>query len=110
MKEHVEERHSVRLVSHSDADGVAAGGLLVKALTRLGGGFKSSCFKRVDEKMIGKIASEKPRLVVFSDLGSGYVDLFKKHLDSDVIILDHHLPVEIEAENIVSFQLFLPPF
>jgi RecJ-like exonuclease len=57
--------------------------------------------------MIGKIASENPRLVVFSDLGSGYVDLFKKHLESDVIILDHHLPVDIEAENIVHVNPIL---
>ena len=99
---HVEDGNLVRIVTHSDADGIAAGGILSRTAGRLGVGFKTTCEKRMDEKMLEAIAVERPPLVVFSDLGSGYLDIIKEHLSgSDVIVLDHHHPIEAEAPDIV---------
>ncbi|KON29507.1 hypothetical protein AC482_06355 [miscellaneous Crenarchaeota group-15 archaeon DG-45] len=105
---HVEEGGIVRIVTHSDADGIAAGGILSRAMGRLGAGFKTTCEKRVDERVMAAVASEGPRLVVFSDLGSGYLDMIAEHLRaSDVIVLDHHLPVKAEAPNVVHVNPLL---
>ena len=102
LTRHVEDGNLVRIVTHSDADGIAAGGILSRTAGRLGVGFKTTCEQRMDEKMLEAIAVERPPLVVFSDLGSGYLDIIKEHLSgSDVIVLDHHIPVEAEAPDIV---------
>lgn len=108
LRRHAEEEHTIRLISHNDADGVAAGGVLSQLVRRLGTNFKTTCEKRVDEKMVIAIAAEKPSIVIFSDMGSGYLDMFKEHLaESDIIVLDHHLPIKVDAPNIVHINPLL---
>ena len=98
LNDHIVSGNIVRIITHSDADGIAAGGILSRMVSRLGAGFKTTCEKRVDIRVLQEIAAEKPSLVIFSDLGSGYLDIIGEHLlDSDVIILDHHHPIEADA-------------
>jgi single-stranded-DNA-specific exonuclease len=95
----------IRIVTHNDSDGVAAGGILSQMAMRLGVGFKTTCEKRVDDDTVASVAAEKPPLVLFSDLGSGYLDIIKKHLEgSDVIVLDHHIYQDDSAPNIVHIN------
>ena len=49
LKEHVEREDIIRIVTHNDADGVAAGGLLTQLALRLGASIKTTCEKRIDE-------------------------------------------------------------
>jgi RecJ-like exonuclease len=108
LKAHIDQGNPIRIVSHNDADGVAAGGILSTAVNRLGATFRTTCEKRVDEKTVASIASENPPIVIFSDMGSGYLDLFTEHLpDSDIIVLDHHLPVETENPRITHVNPLL---
>jgi len=108
LRRHAEKGDTVRIVTHSDADGIAAGGILSWTVVGMGVCFKTTCEKRVDEGMVSAVAAEKPPIVIFSDLGSGYLDIIKEHLSgSDVIVLDHHLPVEAEAPNIVHVNPLL---
>ena len=108
LRRHVDEGNTIRIVTHNDADGVAAGGILSQTVRRLGASFKTTCEKRVDEKMVRAVAEGRPPLVIFSDMGSGYLDMFKEHLsESDVIVLDHHLPLEVETPNIVHVNPLL---
>ena len=101
LRKHVDEGHTIRIVTHNDADGVAAGGVLSQVASRLGARFKTSCEKRVDDGMVSSVAAERPPLVIFSDIGGGYLDIIQKHLErSNIIVLDHHYPVEVEADNI----------
>lgn len=98
----------IRIVTHSDADGIAAGGALTLMALRLGIPFKTSCEKRFSERLVEEIASEQPPLVIFSDVGSGYLDLIEGHLgDMDVIVLDHHKPIKAEAEGVVHINPLL---
>ena len=88
---HVEEDEVIQLASHIDADGLAAAGIIGKSLLRLGGTFRLRTTKWVDEKVVDEIAAEKPPLTIFTDSGSGYLDLLNKKLSKyRVIILDHH--------------------
>jgi single-stranded-DNA-specific exonuclease len=104
---HVEKGSFIRLVTHNDADGLSSGGILAIAALRLGARFKISSEKKLDDKLISRLVEEKPDLVIFSDFGSGYLDLIAESLKQDVIVLDHHLPMDYKAENIVHINPML---
>jgi len=81
----------IRVVSHHDADGLAAAGILTETLTRMGAYFRVRITKQIDEQLIQELASEGPSPIIFTDLGSGYLDLLKAKLSNiEVVILDHH--------------------
>jgi len=98
----VSEDGFVHVFSHLDADGVAAAGIIGKALFRLDARFRIQITQWINEKIAGEILSEKPQLVVFTDLGSGYIDFVNENLaDFKTVILDHHQIIGEESPNIV---------
>lgn len=101
IRETVEKDGLIHVFSHLDADGVAAAGIVGKALMRLDARFRIRITQWVEEKIVEVIA-DKPELIVFSDLGSGYVDLLGDKLsDFRIVILDHHQIVGEEPESFV---------
>ncbi len=108
LMRHAGEGHAVRIVTHNDADGVASGGILSRAVGRLGAPFRTTCEKRIDDKTVAAIADEGPPLVVFSDFGSGYLDVIKGRLrEPEVIVLDHHLPIDVDMPNLTHVNPIL---
>src|SRR3972149_2463525 len=101
--ETVEKDGFIHVFSHLDADGVAAAGILGKALFRLDARFRIRVTQWVDEKIISEIISDKPQLVVLTDFGSGYLDLLDEKIpDFNVLILDHHqITGEVQNDNFV---------
>jgi single-stranded-DNA-specific exonuclease len=102
--ETVEKDGFIHVFSHLDADGVAAAGIIGKALFRLDARFRLRVTQWVDEKIIGEIVADKPQLVVLTDFGSGYLDLLNEKVPSfKVLILDHHqITGSVENENFVQ--------
>ena len=93
IKMHIELGHTIRLISHRDADGITAGAILAKAVAREGGSFQLSIVKQVSEDLIEELAKERREIYVFSDLGSGSIGLIEKKLDfATVVVADHHPP------------------
>ena len=91
MRKTVENGEFVHVVSHLDADGLAAAGIIGKALARLGAFFRIRIERWLDEKVASSIAADKPALIIFADFGSGNLDVLNSRLaDNRVIILDHH--------------------
>ena len=89
--ETVEKDGSIHVFSHLDADGVAAAGIIGKALFRLDARFRARITQWIDEKIIGEIISDKPQLVILTDFGSGYLNLLNEKVPNfKVLILDHH--------------------
>jgi single-stranded-DNA-specific exonuclease len=89
--ETVEKDGFIHVFSHLDADGVAAAGIMGKALFKLDAKFRLRVTQWVDEKIIGEIVADKPQLVIFTDFGSGYLTLLNEKIpESMVLILDHH--------------------
>ena len=81
----------IHVFSHLDADGIAAAGVMGKALFRLDARFRIRITQWVDEKIIGEIVADKPELVILTDFGSGYLDLLNQKIPNfKVLILDHH--------------------
>jgi len=92
--EHIEKGNIIHLFSHIDADGLSAAGIMGKALLRAGGKFRLRLERWMDEKVADRIAQENAALTIFTDMGSGYLDLLGERLaNRDVIILDHHKPI-----------------
>ena len=94
IREHVEKGDIVHVHSHVDADGLSAAGIMGKALLRAGARFRLRLERWMDEKVADRIAEENAALTIFTDMGSGYLDLLGERLaNRDVVILDHHQPV-----------------
>ncbi|MEM3696193.1 MAG: DHH family phosphoesterase [Candidatus Bathyarchaeia archaeon] len=103
IRETVNEDGLIQVFSHLDADGVAAAGIIGKALFRLDAKFRIRITQWVDEKIFAEIHSEKPQMIILSDFGSGYIDLLNEKLSNfKIIVLDHHQIVgEARNPNIV---------
>src|SRR3990170_2763857 len=98
----IEGDEFIHVISHYDADGLAAAGIIGKALARLGGRIRIRVERWTDEKIISELAAENIPLIIFSDLGSGYLTLLKNGLSRQkLIILDHHQPVGEAPPNAV---------
>lgn len=92
--EHIKKGHIIHLSSHVDADGISAGGIMGKALLRSGAKFRLRFERWMDNKVAKRIANEGAKLTIFTDMGSGYLDILSEHLvRNEVIILDHHQPI-----------------
>ncbi|MEM4643685.1 MAG: hypothetical protein QXY51_03530, partial [Candidatus Bathyarchaeia archaeon] len=76
--EAVSEDLLIHIYSHLDADGIAAGGIIGKALQRLDARFRIRITQWVDDKLIDEIIREKPPIVIFTDLGTDYASLLSK--------------------------------
>jgi len=100
--ETVKEDGFIHVFSHLDADGIAAAGVIGRALSRLDAKFRIRITQWIDEKITEEILSEKPELIVFTDLGSGYIDVLSEKLaDFKTVILDHHPVSGEKTVNIV---------
>jgi len=91
--EHVKKGNTVSVVSHMDADGISAAGIMGTALSRMGATFRVRIERWFDKKVAETIAMEKKSLPVLTDMGSGYLDILNEKLKGrPLIILDHHQP------------------
>jgi RecJ-like exonuclease len=100
--EAVKEDGFIHVFSHLDADGVAAAGIIGKALFRVDAKFRVRITQWIEDKIVGEILSDKPQLAIFTDLGSGYIDLLNQKLaEFKIVILDHHQIVGEESANFV---------
>lgn len=103
IQETVKQDGFIHVFSHLDADGVAAAGIIGKALFRLDARFRIRVTQWIEQDIVGEILSDKPQLVMFTDLGSGYVDLLTQKLaDFKIVIMDHHQLVGKGPENFVQ--------
>ncbi|MCK5458726.1 MAG: DHH family phosphoesterase, partial [Thermoplasmatales archaeon] len=60
----------IRVISHYDADGISAAGILCTALYREGYEFHATLMRNPFNKGLERLAKEKNELIIFSDMGS----------------------------------------
>jgi len=102
IRSYAERGDFFRVVSHVDADGLAAAGVIGKALFRLGAHFRVRIVQQIDDSLIGELVGEKPPVIIFTDFGGGYLDLIGEGLRaSEVVICDHHQPLSLSFPNVV---------
>ncbi|ATZ60793.2 MAG: DHH family phosphoesterase [Methanosarcinales archaeon Met12] len=93
------------IVSHIDADGLTAAGIMCMALEREGIDYTTKFLKKLDTTALNEIADIGRELVIFTDLGS----TMQKEIDAlnlNVIISDHHQPVGVTLEHHLNPHLF----
>jgi len=93
----------IQIVSHLDADGVASAAIMASALIQLEKKFQITFIKRIKPELIEDLKKRKPELIIFTDIGSGYLDIVKI-LDCNVIITDHHEVEGSVSENIIHIN------
>ena len=85
----IEKQDEILIVSHVDADGLASAGIICGALDRIEKGYEVKIVKQLDPSVFLDISSAEA--VIFTDLGSGSLDLIDD-LGPLCVIADHHQP------------------
>ncbi|MEM4250864.1 MAG: hypothetical protein QW828_03425, partial [Candidatus Bathyarchaeia archaeon] len=76
---------------HFDADGLAAAGVLARALHRQNAHYHIRVLKQLDPETADILSNMAPETIVLADIGSGYLELLGGLAKSkDIFILDHH--------------------
>jgi RecJ-like exonuclease len=94
------DAESVLLASHIDADGLTSAAIAATALERAGIPFEAVFEKQLDADAVGSIAATDHDTVLFTDFGSGQLDVIAAHeADGDFVpvIADHHQPAEADT-------------
>jgi single-stranded-DNA-specific exonuclease len=80
-----------RVISHYDADGITAAGILCNALLRHGIQFHATIVTKLDRSFVRELDEE---LVIICDMGTAQSDLLAEYLAGrEVVIIDHHAPL-----------------
>ncbi|MFW9786900.1 MAG: DHH family phosphoesterase [Candidatus Thorarchaeota archaeon] len=97
----VKHSKKVSAFSHIDADGISSLAIIALMLEREEKEFEWKNVHQINSETIVEIEKDvreyKPDLVIFSDFGTGQIELVKKYIleiegVKSIIILDHHLP------------------
>jgi Single-stranded DNA-specific exonuclease len=91
----ISRSEDVLVVSHIDADGLTAAGVICTALSRKGIDYTPLFFKQLDSRAIERIADAGSDLVIFTDLGSGMIQEISS-FGIRAVIADHHRPGSAE--------------
>lgn len=105
LKKHLNQDHVVRVISHNDADGISAAGVVCNAISKENGKFHVTIVSRLKNEVLDKISREKYKLFFFCDMGSAWTERIAK-LKGDAIIADHHQSIDCtdERENLVHIN------
>lgn len=110
-KEKILNYKSILLVSHIDADGITSASILFVSLKRCNINCSVEFIKKLDdhffETEIFNRFNTVDKLIIFTDLGSSYIDFF---INSNIncIVLDHHEPMCSDI-NLKRFKYHLNP-
>jgi single-stranded-DNA-specific exonuclease len=98
----LEAHPKIRVVSHLDADGLSAAGIICSALHRAGARFHLRVLRQLRRRRIEELAGEQGDIFIFVDSGSGQVDHLTECMSrSRVYIFDHHPPLDAGAPSFV---------
>ncbi len=90
IREVAEKKSKALLICHFDTDGLAAGGIMAKALIRWGASIHIKIAKQLDKATLNTFKLIDRDAIVLSEIGSGYIGLIEEHLERNVFVLDHH--------------------
>ena len=83
----IKAQQFVRVVSHHDADGITACGIICHMLQRLNISFQATIVSNLDDSI--HTVLDKEQVVIFCDMGSGQPDIVNRY---DAVVIDHHVP------------------
>ncbi len=89
--EELSKHPEVRVLTHYDADGLSAAGILANVLIRANKRFHLTMVKSLEEKTIAEVA-EGAKCLILADMGSSSLPALEA-TGASVIVLDHHAPI-----------------
>jgi single-stranded-DNA-specific exonuclease len=93
LKDRASHGSKMLLLSHYDADGLAAVGIVGSSLARAKANFQLRVIKELDPETLDEALRCEPDMLVLTDIGSGYLDTLAKIAgEHEVVIIDHHPP------------------
>jgi len=93
VREAVKQMKKPLIVNHYDADGLSSGGLVARALKKMGKEFEVRTLRKLDGKAVDGLAGFNE--IIFTDLGGGQVKLIEEKLaGKKVVVIDHHQTME----------------
>ncbi|HMK84093.1 MAG TPA: DHH family phosphoesterase [Candidatus Bathyarchaeia archaeon] len=105
LNENLKSDSTFLVISHHDADGIAAASIIGAALARAKSRFTIRIVEELREDVLDAAAQIHPDVIIFSDIGSGYLDLIRsKSIARTVIILDHHPPSMASQDQILQLN------
>ncbi|MFB6172973.1 MAG: DHHA1 domain-containing protein [Haloarculaceae archaeon] len=99
--DHLRVADRVLLASHIDADGLTSAAVAATALQRAGIPFETVFEKQLDAEAIAAIAETDYDTVLFTDFGSGQLDVIADHERRGAftpVVADHHQPADAETD------------
>ncbi len=93
----ISENDFVRVVSHNDADGLSAAGVMCNALHRRQILFHATIVSQFEQSTVELIEKTSQEAVILCDMGSGQIELTSKI--KNAIVIDHHKPTG-KLENV----------
>lgn len=105
LKAHLVGESRVRIITHTDADGIAAAGILARCLYAYNTPFHIMFTSPLKPAEIMELGKEDYDLFIFVDQGSGQIATIHKFIlskERDVLILDHH-PGELPEHKNLAY-------
>lgn len=99
----------VFLASHIDADGITSASIASQMLTRANIEHAVNFYKQLDKEHINSIAATDYETVLFTDFGSGQLDIITDYEADGAftpVISDHHEPADEETQYHLNPILF----
>ncbi len=101
LKDRASHGSKILLLSHYDADGLSAVGIMGSSLARIKANFLLRVIKELDPETLDEALRCEPDLLVLTDIGSGYLDgLARTAEEHEVVIIDHHPPTGNAAHRV----------
>ena len=85
----LDEPGVIRVITHDDADGICAGGVICGALRKLGKDFHLTSVRGMYDRLIKQIDEEQNELTIVLDMGSSHLDKFEQCAGM-TLVMDHH--------------------
>ena len=92
----------IRIISHYDADGICAAGILCSAFLRKGLRFHVTLTQSLSEDFVKVLSKEDYPITILCDMGSSQLENLAK-LKGHVIILDHHV-AESDSTDLIHIN------
>ena len=106
------EADAVLHASHIDADGLTSGAIATTALRRAGIPVETVFEKQLDEAAIARMAASDYDVVLFTDFGSGQLDVIAEYEADGAftpVIADHHQPAGWGTDEQADTEFHLNP-
>jgi RecJ-like exonuclease len=101
----VENEKEIIIISHLDADGIAAASIVSSALARIGAKCTVRTVSDITINILEQLRSENHDFYIITDLGAGMANQFHQAFDNKWVVIDHHQIPEEEISRDENNQI-----